>query len=118
PDAFFAIDGQIETFLTVLEEFGAYPAVIERELNRYLPFLATTRILIAAVKAGMGREAAHELIREHAVDVALAMRERGAEPDLLDRLAADPRLPLDRAALDAALADRQAVIGGAAPPGG
>jgi adenylosuccinate lyase len=113
PDAFFAIDGQIETFLTVLEEFGAYPAVIERELNRYLPFLATTRILIAAVKAGMGREAAHELISEHAVAVALAMRERGADPDLLDRLAADPRLPLDRAALGAALADRQVFIGAA-----
>ena len=28
PDAFFAIDGLIETFLTVLDEFGAYPAVI------------------------------------------------------------------------------------------
>jgi adenylosuccinate lyase len=113
PDAFFAADGQIETFLTVLEEFGAYPAVIERELNRYLPFLATTRMLIAAVRAGMGREAAHQVIREHSVAVALAMRERGAEPDLLDRLAADPRLPLDRAALDAALADRQAFTGAA-----
>ncbi len=89
PDAFFAIDGQTETFLTVLDEFGAYPAVIQRELDRYLPFLATTRILIAAVRAGMGREAAHEVIKENAVAVALAMRETGAEPDLLDRLAAD-----------------------------
>ena len=105
PDAFFAIDGQIETFLTVLAEFGAYPAVIQRELDRYLPFLATTKVLIAAVRAGMGREAAHEVIKEHAVAVALSMREHGTEPDLLDRLAADPRLPLDRAALDAALAD-------------
>lgn len=113
PDAFFAIDGQIETFLTVLAEFGAYPAVIARELDRYLPFLATTKVLIAAVRAGMGREAAHEVIKEHAVAVALAMRERGAEPDLLDRLAADPRLPLDRAALDAALADRQSFTGAA-----
>ena len=76
PDAFFAIDGQTETFLTVLDEFGAYPAVIQRELDRYLPFLATTRILIAAVRAGVGREAAHEVIREHAVAVALAMREQ------------------------------------------
>ncbi|MGV0626516.1 adenylosuccinate lyase [Mycolicibacter minnesotensis] len=114
PDAFFAVDGQTETFLTVLDEFGAYPAVISRELNRYLPFLATTKVLIAAVRAGVGREAAHEVIKEHAVAVALAMRERGAEPDLLDRLAADDRLPLDRAALDAALADRQAFSGAAA----
>ncbi|WP_125079612.1 adenylosuccinate lyase [Mycobacterium sp. P7213] len=114
PDAFFAVDGQTETFLTVLDEFGAYPAVITRELDRYLPFLATTKVLIAAVRAGVGREAAHEVIKEHAVAVALAMRERGAEPDLLDRLAADDRLPLDRDALDAAVADRQAFTGAAA----
>ena len=113
PDAFYALDGQIETFLTVLDEFGAYPAVIQRELDRYLPFLATTRILIAAVRAGVGRETAHEVIKEHAVAVALAMREKGVEPDLLDRLAADSRLPLDRAALDAALADKAAFVGAA-----
>jgi adenylosuccinate lyase len=113
PDAFFALDGLIETFLTVLDSFGAYPAVIGRELDRYLPFLATTRILIAAVRAGVGRETAHEVIKEHAVAVALAMREKGVEPDLLDRLAADPRLPLDRDALDAALADRAAFTGAA-----
>ena len=114
PDAFYALDGQTETFLTVLDEFGAYPAVIQRELDRYLPFLATTRILIAAVRAGVGRETAHEVIKKHAVAVALAMREKGAEPDLLDRLAADERLPLDRAALDAALADKGAFVGAAA----
>ncbi|TDE12962.1 adenylosuccinate lyase [Jiangella asiatica] len=102
PDAFFALDGLFETFLTVLDEFGAYPAVIFRELDRYLPFLATTSVLMAAVKAGVGRESAHEVIKKHAVDVALAMRERGAERnDLLDRLASDPRLGLDRTHLDA-----------------
>jgi adenylosuccinate lyase len=107
PDAFFALDGLIETFLTVLDSFGAYPAVVARELDRYLPFLATTKVLMASVQAGVGRETAHEAIKEHAVAVALAMREQGAERnDLLDRLAADDRIPLDRAALDALLADR------------
>jgi adenylosuccinate lyase len=115
PDAFFALDGLIETFLTVLDEFGAYPAVINRELDRYLPFLGTTKVLMAAVKAGVGRETAHEAIKEHAVAVALAMREQGADRnDLLDRLAADPRLPLDRAALDTLLADRLSFTGVAA----
>jgi adenylosuccinate lyase len=113
PDAFFAFDGLVETFLTVLAEFGAYPAVIDREVQRYLPFLATTKILVAAVRAGMGRESAHEVIREHAVAVAVAMRESGAGNDLLDRLATDPRLPLDRAGLDALLADRLSFTGAA-----
>lgn len=113
PDAFFALDGLIETFLTVLAEFGAYPAVIGKELDRYLPFLATTKILMAAVRAGVGRESAHEVIKEHAVAVALAMREQGTEPDLLARLAADERIPVGRAELDDALADRTAFVGAA-----
>ena len=75
PDAFFAADGLFQTFLTVLDEFGAFPAVIQRELDRYLPFLATTKVLMAAVRNGVGREAAHEAIKEHAVAVALDMRE-------------------------------------------
>ena len=100
PDAFYAIDGLLETTLTVLNEFGAFPAVIQAELDRYLPFLATTKILMASVKAGVGREVAHEVIKEHAVKAALAMRE-GKANTLLDALAADGRLPLDRAALDA-----------------
>ena len=102
PDAFFAADGLFETFLTVLDEFGVFPAVVERELDRYLPFLATTKVLMASVRAGVGRETAHEAIKEQAVAVALEMRESGAEGnDLFDRLAADPRLGLSRADLDA-----------------
>jgi adenylosuccinate lyase len=112
PDAFYAIDGLFETFLTVLDDFGAYPAVIERELERYLPFLATTKVLIAAVRAGVGRETAHEVIKEHAVAVALAMREKGQlENDLLDRFAADERLPLDRVDLETLLSQRLSFTG-------
>ncbi len=100
PDAFYAADGLFETFLTVLDEFGVFPAVVQRELDRYLPFLATTKVLVAAVKAGVGREVAHEVIKEHAVAVALEMREKGAaENDLLARLAADDRLGLSEADL-------------------
>lgn len=112
PDAFLALDGLFETFLTVLTEFGAYPAVIERELARYLPFLGTTKVLVAAVRAGVGREVAHEVIKEHAVAVALEMRESGREDnDLIDRLAADDRLPLDRADLVAAFGDPRSFVG-------
>jgi adenylosuccinate lyase len=95
PDAFFAIDGLFETTLCVLDEFGAFPAVIRKELDRYLPFLATTKVLVAAVKSGTGREQAHEVIKEHAIAVVLAMRQHGSsQNDLLARLAADDRLAL------------------------
>jgi adenylosuccinate lyase len=115
PDAFYAIDGLFETFLTVLDDFGAFPAVIDRELERYLPFLATTKVLIAAVRKGVGREVAHEAIKEHAVAVALAMRETiQADNDLLDRLANDPRLGLTREELDGLIAEPLSFTGAAA----
>ena len=105
-DAFFAIDGLFETFLTVLDDFGVFPAVVNRELDRYLPFLATTKVLMASVRAGVGRETAHEVIKEHAVAVALEMREKGVDQnDLLARLAADDRLGLTQADIDGLVAD-------------
>lgn len=114
PDAFYAVDGLFETFLTVLDDFGAFPAVIDRELERYLPFLATTKVLIAAVRNGVGRETAHEAIKEHAVAVALAMREYGTgDNDLLDRLAGDPRLGLTRTDLEGLIAEPLAFTGAA-----
>jgi adenylosuccinate lyase len=113
PGAFLATDGLFETFLSVLDGFGAYPAVIERELDRYLPFLATTKVLMAAVRRGVGREQAHEAIKQHAVAVALALREGAASNDLADRLAADERLGLDRATIDQVLADWVGFVGAA-----
>ena len=97
PDAFLAADGLFETFITVLDQMQAYEPVIRTELNRYLPFLMTTTIMMAAVKRGVGREAAHEVIKEHAVAVSNDLREgRISANDLLDRLGADARLRLTR----------------------
>jgi adenylosuccinate lyase len=113
PDAFFAADGVFQTLLNVLGEFGAFPAVIERELQRYLPFLATTKVLMAAVRAGKGREQAHEAIKEHAVAVALAMRQGQGDNDLVARLSSDARLGLDRATLVTALGAPLSFVGAA-----
>lgn len=91
PDAFYAMDGLCETVLTVLNDMGAYPAVIRRETERYLPFLATTEMLMLAVKAGVGREAAHRVIKKHAVSEALRLRQAGSGDNRLAELvAADP----------------------------
>ncbi len=105
PDAFFAVDGLFQTFLTVLDEFGAFPAVIQRELDRYLPYLATTKVLMAAVRNGVGRESAHEAIKEAAVGTALAMRQGQAENDVFAKLAADERLGLTEEQLQSLVAE-------------
>jgi adenylosuccinate lyase len=112
PDAFFATDGAFETMLTVLDEFGAYPAVIGRELDRYLPFLATTKLLVAAVKLGMGREQAHEVIKGHAVAAALGLRqEASSDNQMLRSLANDPEFPLGEVAIDELLESRLDFVG-------
>jgi len=103
PDAFYAFDGLIETFLTVLTEFGAFPDVIAAELSRYLPFLATTKILMASVKAGVGREVAHEVIKEHAVAAALGIR-AGKPNNMIAAIADDSRIPLTHEELNSLLA--------------
>ena len=113
PDAFYAIDGLFQTLLTVLNEFGAYPAVIDRELERYMPFLSTTSMLMAAVGAGAGREEAHDVIKEHAVAAALAMREEASgENDVVARLASDPRMPLDEQELTELLSKPETGLAG------
>jgi adenylosuccinate lyase len=66
PDAFYVADGLLHTFMTILTEFGIFEENINKELTDQLPFLATSQILMSCVKAGMGREVAHELIKKHA----------------------------------------------------
>ncbi|MGJ8678011.1 MAG: adenylosuccinate lyase [Akkermansiaceae bacterium] len=106
PDAFYAIDGLFETFLTILGQMDAYPAVIEAENNYYLPFLMTTTIMMEAVKAGVGREEAHHVIKEHAVATVADLRTGVIrENNLLERLAEDDRIPLSQDQLSKLLAE-------------
>jgi adenylosuccinate lyase len=65
PDSFYVLDGLLHTFMTILNEFGVFEESIERELSEQLPYLATTKILMECVRAGMGREVAHQLIKRH-----------------------------------------------------
>jgi adenylosuccinate lyase len=100
PDSFLATDGLFEAFLTVLGQMEVNASVVARESRHYLPFLLTTTFLMEAVKAGAGREEAHEAIKEHAVAVAKDLRTGKVDRnDLVDRLAADARLRLPKAVL-------------------
>ncbi len=114
PDAFFTIDGLLDTFITVLRQMEVFPAVIASERERYLPFLLTTTIMMEAVKAGAGREDAHEAIKEHAVSVVNDLRNgKIRENDLIDRLAKDSRIGLKIKELKKILKDGESRLGSA-----
>jgi adenylosuccinate lyase len=113
PDAFFAIDGLPETFVTILRQMDVFPAAIAAENARNLPFLTTTTILMEAVKRGAGRETAHEAIKEHALAAAKALRSGGGDADLVARLASDARLKLSRSQIEALLAESERFVGAA-----
>ena len=112
PDACFALDGLLETFLTVLRQMEIFPAAIAAENERNLPFLATTTILMEAVKSGAGRETAHAAIKEHALAAAKALRS-GGDADLLGRIAGDKRVNLGKKKLQQILAQSERFVGAA-----
>ena len=89
PDACYASDGLCETALTVLNRMKPYPAAMRSELDRFLPLLATTEILILAVERGISRDRAHRIIRKHATAELDAVREGARPPQLAARLARD-----------------------------
>jgi adenylosuccinate lyase len=70
PDSFYLLDGLLHTFMTILQEFGAFEDKIKAELDEQLPLLATSKILMECVKAGIGREASHQLIKKYSTTSA------------------------------------------------
>ena len=112
PDAFFALDGLLDTFLTVLRQMEVFPAVIKSERERYLPFLLTTTIMMEAVKGGAGREDAHEAIKQHAVAAVKDLRKgKSKENDLIARLAKDKRIGMKIRSLQALVKEGEARLG-------
>ena len=114
PDSFFALDGLLETLITVLDQMEIYPAVIDKENRKTMPFLITTAVLMEAVKRGVGRETAHGSIKKHALETVKELRSgQRQENNLLDRLAEDPDLRLEKADLEALLQEATLEVGAA-----
>ena len=112
PDSFYAIDGLLDTFITILNQMEVFPGMIEQENNRYGPFLATTTILMEAVKNGAGREGAYDAIKFHAVAAVKDLRSGAiSQNDLVKRLGADERLGLDEETIERLVKDAQVLTG-------
>jgi adenylosuccinate lyase len=114
PDAFFAVDGLLETVFTVLRQMEIHPAMIELENCRNFPFLLTTTVLMEAVKAGVGRETAHAVIKKHSLEVVQALRQGEIlANNLMERLAGDDQLGLSRETLERLLSHAAEQVGAA-----
>ena len=104
PEAFLATDGILSLCINIISGGTVYPNVIRKHLMEELPFMATENILMECVKRGGDRQILHEAIRRHAVAAGKAVKQDGADSDLLDRIAADPVFGLTRADIDAIIA--------------
>lgn len=93
PDAFFAIDGLLEAFLTVLTELQTFPGVAAEQLNRRAPLMGSSALLGAATDAGADRSAVHAIVQRHSLAAVEAERE-GRSYDLAAALGADADFPL------------------------
>ena len=110
PEAFLATDGILSLYINVVKGLKVYPKIIERDLRRELPFMATENILMYCVKEkGGDRQELHEAIRRHSVAAAAVVKEEGGENDLLSRILADPVFKLSKEELDDIVDVRQFV---------
>lgn len=95
PEAFLATDAIFHLCLNCFENMEAHPKIIEENLRKELPFMATEAVLMASVQKGGDRQELHEVIRSHSQIVAKQMREKGSDNHLVDLLANDPKIPLN-----------------------
>ena len=95
PEAFLATDAILNLYINIVRGMQVYPAVIKKNLDAELPFMATENILMYCVKnKGGDRQELHERIRQHSMKAAEQVKLRGLENDLLERIKGDPAFML------------------------
>ncbi|MBL8958740.1 MAG: adenylosuccinate lyase [Gemmatimonadetes bacterium] len=90
PEMFLATDAILVLLVNITSGLEVHPARIEARVREELPFMATEELIVRAVRAGMSRQDAHEVIRRHSIAAARAMKDEGRPNDMLERLAGDP----------------------------
>ena len=105
-EAFLAVDGILDLYLNITDGLVVYPKVIEANLLRELPFMATENIMMDAVKNGGNRQELHERIRQHSMAAGRVVKEEGKPNDLIARIADDPAFGMDRNQIEAIMDPR------------
>ena len=103
PESFLATDAILILMENITRGLEVHPARIRRRLADELPFMATEELIVRAVRAGGDRQVIHEVIRQHSIEAARAMKNGASRNDMLDRLAADASFPVSIADMESAL---------------
>jgi adenylosuccinate lyase len=96
PEGFLATDAILNLYLNISSGLVVYPKIIENNLRKELPFMATENILMASVKKGKDRQEIHERIRIHSIAAAKKIKLEGEENDLLERISKDLAFGLNK----------------------
>jgi len=94
PQAFLAVDAILIIWLNIMDGVVVYPKVIEANIQKELPFMATENIIMESVKKGMDRQEVHEIIRELSMEETKEIKLNGNPNRLIDRIIKDGRLGL------------------------
>jgi adenylosuccinate lyase len=108
PEAYLATDAILLIAHNVAAGLVVFPEIAARRLNEQMPYLAAEPLMIYAAKRGGDRQTLHERIRLHAVAAAERVH-RGESNDMIDRLAGDAEIGVERAELERILAPRAMV---------
>lgn len=102
PESFLATDGVLRIMDNVTAGMQVNEAIVARDLELWLPFMATENLMMEAVRRGGDRQQTHEIIRQHAMAATQRMKQ-GYDCDLTLRLADDPVFALSRDEITQAL---------------
>lgn len=104
PEAFLATDAILTLYINVISNGRVYPGIMKRHLDEEMPFMASENIMMYCVNKGKDRQTLHEAVRCHSVNCAHAVKERGEDNDLLERIVNDPEFGITKEEINEILA--------------
>lgn len=96
PEGFLAVDGVLDLCLNVTDGLVVNEKIVEKNLQKELPFMITENILMDKVKEGGNRQELHEEIRKLSLEASSRIKQEGLDNDLFDRLCASKVLNISK----------------------
>jgi adenylosuccinate lyase len=108
PEAYLATDAILLLAHNVAAGLVVYPEIAARRLSEQMPYLAAEPVLLYTASRGGDRQTLHERIRQHAIAAADRVG-RGEPNDVIERLAGDPEIGIEREELERMLSPESMV---------